>query len=144
MNETEIDDARPFERERQLLIPIPPLPSPSLTFLPTPFTLIITLWMDESIEKQLLLAGSFYSNGQYEEALQTYRETAKKWPENGQFIFHFSSSSYSFSSSSFFHSGIVRSNLSALLLKVSKVNEAIEEAIEAVRLSPLWYKVCSF
>ncbi|KAF8359105.1 hypothetical protein PRIPAC_94100, partial [Pristionchus pacificus] len=93
-------------------------PLPSLTFLPTPFTLIITLWMDESIEKQLLLAGSFYSNGQYEEALQTYRETAKKWPENG----------------------IVRSNLSALLLKVSKVDEAIEEAIEAVRLSPLWYK----
>lgn len=44
----------------------------------------------------------------------------------------------------FFHSGIVRSNLSALLLKVSKVDEAIEEAIEAVRLSPLWYKVCSF
>ncbi|GMR42125.1 hypothetical protein PMAYCL1PPCAC_12320 [Pristionchus mayeri] len=74
--------------------------------------------MDESIEEELLLAGSLYSNGQYEEALESYRETAEKWPLNG----------------------IVRSNLSALLLRVNRVDEAIEEAKEAVRLAPEWFK----
>ncbi|GMT19036.1 hypothetical protein PFISCL1PPCAC_10333, partial [Pristionchus fissidentatus] len=87
-------------------------------FLSFLLSIIINLCMDESIEAQLQLAGSLYSNGQYEEALETYRQTANKWPENG----------------------IVRSNLSALLLKVSKVEEATEEAKKAVQLSPQWYK----